>query len=84
MRTLLRAVCSAATTAVLLVALIPAVAVAVVRPDQGPVFETWRPYAPYTAGPIVREEFGPYAPYTAGPEGAEEEVYERIGNYLLK
>jgi len=25
------------------------------------------PYAPYTAGPVVREVFRPYAPYTAGP-----------------
>ena len=34
----------------------------------GPVVrEDTRPYAPYTAGPVVREEFRPYAPYTAGP-----------------
>lgn len=25
------------------------------------------PYAPYTAGPVVPEDFRPYAPYTAGP-----------------
>jgi len=33
------------------------------------------PYAPYTAGPVVREEFRPYAPYTAGPVVRSTEPY---------
>lgn len=33
------------------------------------------PYAPYTAGPVVREEFRPYAPYTAGPVVPTTEPY---------
>ena len=32
------------------------------------------PYAPYTAGPVVREETRPYAPYTAGPVVRENEL----------
>ncbi len=31
------------------------------------------PYAPYTAGPVVREETRPYAPYTAGPVVREDD-----------
>lgn len=42
-----------------------------------------KPYAPYTAGPVVSEDMRPYAPYTAGPVVSEDErVPDRIGNYL--
>lgn len=36
-----------------------------------------RPYAPYTAGPVVREYFGPYAPYSP-PTGPKQ-----IGHWAL-
>jgi len=42
----------------------------------GPVVrEDFRQYAPYTAGPVVREEFRQYAPYTAGPVVRETRPY---------
>jgi len=41
----------------------------------GPVVRETRPYAPYTAGPVVREYFRPYAPYTAGPVVRETRPY---------
>lgn len=51
-----------------LVALLSTASVAIARYDEGGGPLVARPYAPYTAGPVVPSTpLEPYAPYTAGP-----------------
>jgi hypothetical protein len=69
---------AALIVALVFVLAMPSVALAIHDPYGGASYSA--PYAPYTAGPVVREESAdtrPYAPYTAGPVVREEAAETR-------